>query len=74
MTISSPRRDNFYVPIFYLQDPPPPELLCSILIAALHPHLAYISGGGVSSDQIKFHLRDAAGEATEPQVISLNKP
>jgi len=51
-------------------DGAPRELLCCILLAALHPRLGYIVGGGgnAGADQLRLHLRDAAGEAMEPQV------
>ena len=48
------------------------ELVGSLVVAALHPRLAYISGGNVSAEQLKLHLRAAGGEATEPQVAFLH--
>ena len=48
------------------------ELVGSLVVAALHPRLAYLSGGNVSAEQLKLHVRPAGGEATEPQVATLH--
>ena len=52
--------------------PPPHELLCSILAAALH--LAYISRppGGNAGSQVSYLIRDAKGENTEPSAAALH--
>jgi len=50
----------------------PQELLGSILIAALHPRLAYLAGGNVGAEQLKLQIRDPSGEAAEPQLAALH--
>ena len=50
------------------QPAPPPELLGTIILAALHPHLAYIAGAGTkqSAEHLKLLIREPTGDAVEP--------
>jgi ATP-dependent RNA helicase DHX57 len=57
-----------------LGDPPPPpqELFCSILAAALHLAYVAVQPGSNAGSHVSYLIRDAKGESTEPSVAQLH--